>query len=65
MRRVEAQLFDLLALPRDAEVLDVGCDTVHIAIALAKRGLKVAGIDLIEQHLIGARRAIAAAGLDE
>jgi sterol 24-C-methyltransferase len=62
MRRMEAQLFDLLALPAGAAVLDAGCGAAHVAIALASRGLQVTGIDLIERHLVYARHSVVAAG---
>jgi SAM-dependent methyltransferase len=37
-------------------VLDVGCDTGTISLALAKRGAKTVGVDLSESYLYGARR---------
>jgi SAM-dependent methyltransferase len=42
-------LIDDLVPPRPAQVLDIGCGTGKIAVAIAKRGLSVLGVELDER----------------
>ncbi len=54
---VEARFLDRLP---DGRVLDLGCGTgVPFAAALADRGCKVVGVDLVEQHVERARELVA------
>jgi SAM-dependent methyltransferase len=59
---------DLIALldeyPPTGPVLEVGCGTGDLALAMAGRGLKVVGIDLAEAAIAQARSKAAAAGPD-
>lgn len=50
-------LIDLFGLPPDGTILDIGCGTGRHAIALAKKGYKVTGVDLSEGMLAQARAA--------
>lgn len=52
-----------LGLPVGAEVLDVPCGHGPLALALARRGLRVTGVDLTAALLDDARRAAASEGL--
>ncbi|KGO40042.1 Mycolic acid cyclopropane synthase [Penicillium expansum] len=66
LRAMEDKLEALLDLGRGAYVLDARCGVCHVAIHLAtKYGLKVQGIDIIDHHIVKARRNIAHSGLPE
>jgi ubiquinone/menaquinone biosynthesis C-methylase UbiE len=56
---------DDLGLPEGAAVLDIGCGTGHLAVALARRGFRVTAVDTAEQMLTRARVNLATAGLGE
>jgi 2-polyprenyl-3-methyl-5-hydroxy-6-metoxy-1,4-benzoquinol methylase len=47
---------DFAAIPQGQRVLDVGCGTGVITLALAKRGCTAVGTDASEAYLDGARR---------
>lgn len=51
-------LFD--ELPPSGPVLDVGCGSGDHAVALARRGLHVVGVDIVEQAIVQARSKAAA-----
>ncbi|EKV19534.1 putative methyltransferase type 11 protein [Penicillium digitatum] len=64
LRTMEDKLAASLELERGAYVLDAGCGVSHVAIHLAaKHGLKVQGIDIVDHHIVKARRNIARSGL--
>jgi sterol 24-C-methyltransferase len=63
-RAMEDHLFDTLGLKKGAEVLDAGCGYAHVAIHLARRGLRVHGIDVVDRHIEKGRRNAKAAGLE-
>src|SRR5262245_6349015 len=52
-----------LDLPAGASILDIGCGTGRHAVALAKRGFRMTGIDLSRGMLREASRAAQAAGV--
>ena len=54
---------DELALPAGAEVLDVGCGTGLIAVALARRGLRVVAVDAAAGMIERAAANVARAGV--
>ena len=56
-------LVDALELDPGARVLDVGCGPGRHALALARRGIDVVGVDLSEDFIALARDAAAADGL--
>jgi SAM-dependent methyltransferase len=56
-------LVDTLGLAEGARVLDVGCGPGRHALALARRGIDVVGVDLSEDFVALAREAAAAEGL--
>jgi ubiquinone/menaquinone biosynthesis C-methylase UbiE len=58
-----AFLLELLDLPSGARVLDVGCGTGRHAVALAKAGLSVTGVDVSERLLQVAADAARDAGV--
>lgn len=58
-----AFLLDLLALPRGARVLDVGCGPGRHAVPLAQAGLAVTGVDVSRRFLDIAADAARAAGV--
>jgi ubiquinone/menaquinone biosynthesis C-methylase UbiE len=56
-------LVDALGLEAGARVLDVGCGPGRHALALARRGIDVVGVDLSEDFVSLARESAAAEGL--
>jgi ubiquinone/menaquinone biosynthesis C-methylase UbiE len=56
-------LLDLLALPEGARVLDVGCGPGRHAVALARAGLSVTGVDVSPRFLELAAQAARDAGV--
>jgi ubiquinone/menaquinone biosynthesis C-methylase UbiE len=60
---MEDHLFDTLGLKHGAQVLDAGCGVGHVAIHMAEKGLLVQGIDIVDHHIIKAKRNIEAQGL--
>lgn len=58
-----AFLLELLDLPSDARVLDVGCGAGRHAVAFAKAGLSVTGVDVSERLLQIAAEAAREAGV--
>ena len=65
LRRMEDHLFRSLELPSGATVLDAGCGVGHVALHLARKGLRVCGIDVTENHIHWAKQEIQACGLED
>lgn len=65
LRRMEDHLFDSLDLQPGAEVLDAGCGVGHVAMHMARKGLRVYGIDVVSNHLKWAKQEIRANGLEK
>ena len=63
LRAMEDHLFNSLQLEPGAEVLDAGCGIGHVAIYLARKGLYVKGIDVVDRHIREAHYNIQAQGL--
>ena len=61
---MEDHLFDTLGLKHRAQVLDAGCGVAHVAIHMAEKGLLVQGIDIVDRHIIKAKRNIEAQGVE-
>lgn len=64
LRAMEDNLIATLALEKGSRVLDAGCGVGHVAIHLAKDGYRVHGIDVVEHHIVKARRNIKAEGVE-
>ena len=64
LRAMEDHLFNSLHLGQDALVLDAGCGTGEVAISLAKHGLIIRGIDILDYHLQKAQENIRARRLE-
>jgi ubiquinone/menaquinone biosynthesis C-methylase UbiE len=62
--RVHHRIADKFAA-EGLRALDIGCGTGSLAVALARRGARVTGIDISPQMLDIARRKVAEAGLEE
>ncbi|CAL8574514.1 hypothetical protein XPA_000472 [Xanthoria parietina] len=60
LRRMEDHLYHLLELPTGSKVLDAGCGNGHVALQLARKGLRVQGIDIVANHIRWARQEIKA-----
>ena len=65
LRAMEDHLFRSLRLEGGAEVLDAGCGVGHVAMHMARKGLRVQGIDVVDRHLQEAQRNIRAQGLEK
>jgi len=63
LRRMENQIFQSLKLEEGSEVLDAGCGEGHVAITMARKGLRVQCIDIVDRHIEKAKRNVKAAGL--
>ena len=57
---MEDHLFNSLNLSTGAIILNIGCKVGHITIYIAKKGLRVFGINIIDYHLIKTNRNIKA-----
>ena len=57
-------LLEVLQLPEDASILDVGCGTGRHSVELARRGYAVTGLDLSSEMLARAEAAARAAGVE-
>jgi sterol 24-C-methyltransferase len=64
LRAMEDHLFKTLSLEKGAFVLDAGCGVGHVAIHLARKGLRVQGIDVIDRSIEEANRNIKAEALE-
>lgn len=62
---MEDHLFDSLDLQPAAEVLDAGCGVGHVAVHMARKGLRIHGIDVVSNHVKWARQGIRANGLEK
>lgn len=60
---MEQQLFSKLAVPKGGAVLDAGCGIGHVALAMARNGLKVTCIDVVDHHIEKTKRNIQTSGL--
>jgi len=65
LRRMENVLFHRLDLEPGAKVLDCGCGVGHVAIHLARKGLRVVGIDIVDHHVYKAKQNVLAAKLED
>lgn len=65
LRAMEEQLFQSLGLSVGNQVLDAGCGIGHVAIHLARKGLRVQGVDIVDRHVAKAQENIKKEGLDE
>ncbi|KAJ8104348.1 S-adenosyl-L-methionine-dependent methyltransferase [Lipomyces tetrasporus] len=65
LRAMEERLFDSLGLESGAKVLDAGCGVAHVAIYMARKGLHVQAIDVVNRHIHKAQRNIKAQGLED
>ena len=61
---MEDHLYNSLGLQPGAEVLDAGCGVAHVAMHLARKGLRVHGIDVVSNHVQWAQQEIRANGLE-
>lgn len=65
LRAMEDHLFDSLRVTDGAEVLDAGCGSGYVAMYMARKGLRVQGIDVVDRLVQNARRNVAAQGLEK
>lgn len=63
LRAMEEQVFKSLALSSGSSVLDAGCGVGHVAMFMARKGLRVQCIDVVDHHIEKASRGFKAAGL--
>ncbi|KAL9100500.1 MAG: hypothetical protein Q9187_009356, partial [Circinaria calcarea] len=62
---MEDHLYESLELRPGALVLDAGCGVGHVAMHMARKGLRVQGIDVVSNHLQWARQEIQARGFEK
>lgn len=60
---MEAKLLELLHLPSGSQILDAGCGAAHVAIYMARHGMRITDIDVVDRHIEKARQNIARSGL--
>ena len=65
MREMERRVWSLLNLSRGSLVLDAGCGTGDVALFMAREGLKVEAVDLLERHTSRAKLKVQSEGLRE
>lgn len=58
LRRMEERLYQTLGLKNDSLVLDAGTGNGNVAIFMAKKGLKMKAIDLLDKHVQSARKNV-------
>ncbi|OAA67223.1 methyltransferase type 11 [Niveomyces insectorum RCEF 264] len=61
LRRMEDKLLQVLQLPAGSRLLDAGCGTGLVALHLARYGMRVTGIDVVDRHVQKARANMARA----
>lgn len=61
LRTMEDKLFSKLDLAPGSRVIDAGCGVGHVALYMARQGLRVTAFDFIHHHVDKARRNIARA----
>ena len=65
LRRMEDHLFSSLELQPGVKALDAGCGVGHVAIHLARKGLQIYGIDVMENHVRWAQQNIKDHGFEK
>jgi sterol 24-C-methyltransferase len=65
LRAMEDNLFDRLHLEKGSLVLDAGCGAGLVALHLAKRGLRVSCIDVVDRHIGWAKQNVHSRGFDD
>lgn len=65
LQAMEDHLFNTMGLEKDLLVLDAGCGVGHVAIHMARKGLRVHGIDVDDHHIEKAKRNVTFLGLDD
>ncbi|CRG86493.1 hypothetical protein PISL3812_03499 [Talaromyces islandicus] len=63
LRRMEEKLIGWLALPAGSRILEGGCGVGHVALYLAKHGMSVTGVDIVDRHVEQARQSVRKANL--
>ena len=63
LRRMEDHLFESLEQKPGAKVLDAGCGVAHVAMHMARKGLRVQGIDVVSKHVQWGQQGVQAQGL--
>jgi sterol 24-C-methyltransferase len=64
LRAMEDNLVGTLDLEQGSKVLDAGCGAGYVAIHLAEAGYRVHGIDVVNHHIVKARRNVKTRGLE-
>jgi len=65
LRAMEDQLLISLGLGTGSAVLDAGCGVGHVAIHLARSGLRIQCIDIVDHHIQKAQRNVKAQGFQD
>ena len=65
LRMMGYRLFDLINLQPGPVVLSAGCAVGRVAMYMARKGLRVGGIDVVSNHVKWARQELQAHGLED
>ncbi|KAJ9134317.1 Methyltransferase type 11 [Pleurostoma richardsiae] len=63
LRRMEEKLLGVLGLPAGSHILDAGCGVGHVALYMARHGMRMTAIDIVHSHIKKAKRNVARSGL--
>ncbi|KAF2635198.1 S-adenosyl-L-methionine-dependent methyltransferase [Massarina eburnea CBS 473.64] len=64
-RAMEKKLHARLSLPAGSRVLDAGAGSGHVAMYMARQGIRVQAIDITPHHIVDARRTVEKNGLGD
>ncbi|KAJ4298335.1 hypothetical protein N0V88_003361 [Collariella sp. IMI 366227] len=63
LRAVEDKMFQVLDLSKGSQVIDAGCGVGHAALYMARRGLRITALDIINHHVASAQKNVARSNL--
>lgn len=64
LRAMEEHLVNNLKLAKESKILNAGCGVGHVSIYLTDKGYQMQAIDVVDHHIVMARRNVKARGLE-